>query len=76
MLEQEPYIDARSEKLRHDYSGLRSAVLVAQWRLIFKVCEECRRDQMQKRNPLECRRNEIDLPNRTVNIIDISNHYV
>ncbi len=75
MLAHELYMAARSERLRHDYSGLRSAVLVGQWRLIFKVCEECRHDQMQERNPLDCCRNEICLPDRMVNIIDISNHY-
>ena len=75
MLAQDPYTAARSEQLRHDYSGLRSAVLLDQWRLIFKVCEECRRDDMRERNPLDCCRNEVVLPDKTVNIIDISDHY-
>lgn len=75
MLKQEPYTAARSERLRHDYSGLRSAVLIDQWRLIFKVCEECRHQRLQKRNPLDCCQNEIALPDRTINIIYISNHY-
>ena len=75
LLTQDPYGAARSEQLRHDFAGLRSAVLLDQWRLIFKVCEECLRNQMQESNPLDCCRNEIELPDRTVNIIDISNHY-
>ena len=75
LLAEDPYSAAQSERLRHDYSGLRSAVLLAQWRLIFKVCEECKREGLQERNPLDCCRDEIVLPDRTVNIIDISDHY-
>ena len=75
LLAQDPYNAARSEQLRHNYSGLRSAVLIDQWRLIFKVCEECRLYGMQERNSLDCCKDQIDLHDKTVNIIGISNHY-
>lgn len=44
-------------------------------RLIFKVCEECICLQMRERNPLNCCRGEIALPRKTINIVDMSNHY-
>lgn len=75
LLAEDPYGAASSERLRHDYAGLRSARLLAQWRLIFKVCEECICLQMKERNPLDCCRGEIALPRKTINIVDMSNHY-
>ncbi|MYC06778.1 MAG: hypothetical protein F4X57_06360 [Chloroflexi bacterium] len=75
MLSTDPYAAARSERLRHDFSGLRSAVLVNQWRLIFNVYEECRRDGFQDNNPIDCCRNEVDTLVNTVNVIEISDHY-
>ena len=75
LLAQSPYQAAGSERLRHDFSGLRSAVLVNQWRLIFKVCEECRREGLRDRNPLDCCQNEFPTADRTVNVVEVSDHY-
>ena len=75
LLAQSPYQAAGSERLRHDFSGLRSAVLLNQWRLIFKVCEECRREGLRDHNPLDCCRNEFPTADRTVNVVEVSDHY-
>ena len=75
LLREAPYSAAGSHRLQWDLSGLRAADLVGPWRLIFKVCEECRKENLQERNPLDCCRGEISLPNNTINLLYIDNYH-
>jgi mRNA-degrading endonuclease YafQ of YafQ-DinJ toxin-antitoxin module len=45
---------ARSHRLAHDLAGLRAADVTNTLRVIFKVCEECRRRGDHELNPLDC----------------------
>ena len=75
LLEQDPYRAAGSERLKYDWVGLRSAELVQQWRLIFKICQECVRQNLQANNPIDCCRGDLESNDEFVNVIEISDHY-
>lgn len=70
----DPYRAARAERLRHEYAGLRSARMVNATRLIYRLCEECRRLGDQSRRPLDCCRDGVTA-DRTVNLLCLSEHY-
>jgi Txe/YoeB family toxin of Txe-Axe toxin-antitoxin module len=70
-----PYTAAGSHQLKWDISGLRAADLVGAWRLIFKVCEECRKQGLQNQNPLDGCRGETQLPNNTINFLEITDYH-
>ena len=75
MVLQVPYGAAKSERLKYNWARKRSARIDDKYRLIFKVCEECERDNQREPNHmtacLPC-----GVPLATVNFIDITNHYV
>ena len=74
-LRRDPYSTARSEQLRHNEAGLRSAGRQSgATRIIFKICEECRRRDEGHRWPLDCCLDGLT-PARTVNILCLSEHY-
>ena len=50
----DPYGACRSERLRHELSGKRSAQVDRGVRLIYTICEECRRLGDEERNQLDC----------------------
>lgn len=53
-LKNDPYHLADSHRLLGEYRGLRSVSVDGRWRLLFKICEECERDQLQQFWPLPC----------------------
>lgn len=53
-LEASPLEMGRSHQLQHNLKGLRSMDLGKNWRLLFKVCEECRREGWGADSPLPC----------------------
>src|SRR3990172_13419749 len=50
----DPYGACRSERLKHELSGKRSAQVDRSVRLIYTICEECRQLGDQERNKLDC----------------------
>jgi Txe/YoeB family toxin of Txe-Axe toxin-antitoxin module len=70
----DPYQAARAERLRHEFAGLSSARILGGTRLIYRICEECRRLGDQVRRPLDCCLTG-DTPDATVNILCLSEHY-
>ena len=69
-----PFHAARSERLRHELAGLRSARMVDATRLIFRICQECRQQREQQSLPLDCCiDNSTD--DRTINLLCLSEHY-
>jgi len=72
----DPYSAARSEQLRHNEAGLRSAGRQSDaTRIIFKICDECRRRNERARWPLDCCTGATITIDRTVNILCLSEHY-
>lgn len=73
---QAPYGAAKSERLRHDWAGKRSARIDDRYRLIYKVCEECqRRGEGEPNHMIDCLSCE-SVPVTTVNFLDITDHYL
>lgn len=70
----DPFRAARSERLRHEFSGLRSARMVEELRLIYRLCQECRQLGEQGRLPLECCLDDSTV-DRTINLLCLSDHY-
>ena len=70
----EPLRAARSERLRHQFAGLRSARVGDATRLIYRVCQECRQLGEQERLPLDCCVNNATA-DRTINLLCLSEHY-
>ena len=70
----DPYRAARAERLRYEYAGLRSARMVDATRLIYRICEECRRLDDRSRRPLDCCHDGATA-DRTVNLLCLSEHY-
>lgn len=70
----DPYSAAGAERLRYQYVGLRSARMIDATRLIYRLCEECRRLDEQDRLPLDCCLTG-EGPDRTINILCLSEHY-
>ena len=64
----EPLLAARSERLRHEFAGLRSARVADATRLIYRVCQECRQLGEQERLPLDCCLSSATV-DRTVNLL-------
>lgn len=74
LLRQDPYRAAHAERLKHDFAGLRSARLFGGVRVIYRICEECRRLGEQRRSPLDCCFSGAT-PDRTINLLCLSEHY-
>jgi len=70
-----PYSLAGSHRLKGNLSGLRAANLVGAWRLIFKVCEECRKQGLRDQNPIDCCRGEAQTPDNTINFLEIVDYH-
>lgn len=49
-----PYDAHGSHALRHDWSGFRSVEFDDRNRIIYRVCEECRKLQQTQLHPLQC----------------------
>jgi Txe/YoeB family toxin of Txe-Axe toxin-antitoxin module len=75
MVMEAPYGAAKSEKLRYDWSRKRSAHVDQQYRLIYKVCEECQKrsegEPNHMTNCLQCK----TVPTQTVNFLDIVDYH-
>ncbi len=75
VLFRDPYRAARAERLRTPYRGLRSARVNDEGvRLIYRLCEECRREGEQRLRPLDCCMDG-STEDRTVNVLCLSEHY-
>jgi len=74
VLLRDPYNAANAERLKHQYSGLRSARLFDATRLIYRLCEECRKLGEQDQLPLDCCLLSHTAA-LTVNILCLSEHY-
>ena len=70
----DPFRAARSERLRHEFAGLRSARVADATRLIYRICQECRQLGEQHRLPLDCC---VDSSTTafTLNLLCLSEHY-
>ena len=68
------YRAARAERLRARYRGLRSARIDDRVRIIYRLCEECRRDAEQHLRPLDCCLTG-STEEGTVNVLCLSAHY-
>ena len=75
LLQEDPYSAAGSHPLRWGLAGIRAATLVGPWRLLFKICEECRTQNLHASHPLDCCRGEIQTQDRTVNILDVVDYH-
>jgi len=74
MILEQPYKACKSEPLKHMFAGKRSARLDECYRIIYTVCEECRKQGHQETNLADCP-NCIDVPIQTVTFLDITDHY-
>ena len=75
MVMQAPYGAAKSEKLKYDWTRKRSAHVDDQYRLIYKVCEECRkRSEIEPNHMTNCLPCE-GVPAQTVNFLDIVDYH-
>lgn len=70
----DPRRSDRAERLRHQFSGLRSARVVDATRLILRICQECRQLGEQHRIPLDCCMDN-STADRTINLLCLSEHY-
>ncbi len=69
-----PYGACKSERLKYKWTRKRSAHIDKRYRLIFKVCQECERDNQQEPNHMvNCM--PCGVPLTTVNFLDITDHY-
>ena len=66
-----------SERLLRDHRGLRSARFGWRYRLLFKICGECRLYGDKQRYSLACCFDDdpITTPDATINILYVSDHY-
>ena len=71
---EEPYAAARAERLRHRFSGLRSARIDQSTRVIYRICAECRGSDAVEHWRLDCCKDGLT-PARTVNVLCLSEHY-
>ena len=69
------YRAGRAERLRGRYRGLRSARVDDRVRFIYRLCEECRREDEQHIRPLDCCISG-NTDDRTINVLLLSDHYV
>jgi mRNA-degrading endonuclease YafQ of YafQ-DinJ toxin-antitoxin module len=75
MVMQLPYGAANSHKLRYDWTRKRSAHVDDRYRLIYKVCEECRkRSEAEPNHMINCLPCE-GVPSETVNFLDIVDYH-
>lgn len=70
----DPYGACKSERLKFDYAGKRSARVNKSVRLIYTICEECRAVGDEERNALECCLAE-DCDLSRVTFLTITRHY-
>ena len=72
---QAPYGAARTERLKYDWAGKRSARIDERYRLIYKICEECqKRGEGEPNHMIDCLPCE-GVPVKTVNFLDVTDHY-
>ena len=73
----DPLQALHSERLLRDHRGLRSARFGWRFRLLFKLCGECRLHRDQARYTLECclAGDAETTPDNTINILYLSDHY-
>ena len=73
---QAPYGAAKSERLKYDWAGKRSARIDDRYRLVYKICEECqKRGETEPNHMTDCLPCE-EVPVKTVNFLDITDHYL
>ena len=70
----DPYHAARAERLKHPFTGLRSARIGRRIRLLYRLCEECRTFGDQSRRPIDCCETGAT-PARTLNLLYLTDHY-
>ena len=73
----DPLAALHSERLLREHRGLRSARFGWRYRLLFKLCGECRRYGDQSRFALSCclEHDAAPSPDLTINILYMSDHY-
>lgn len=70
-----PTAACKSERLKWDFSGKRSARLDRRHRIIYTICEECYQQGDQGRNLMDCPGCE-DVSAQTVNFLDITDYHL
>ena len=74
-IRQAPYGACKSEKLKYDWTRKRSGRLSEGLRIIYKVCQECRkRGEEEQNHMVNCLPCE-GVPDKTVNFLDITNYH-
>lgn len=71
---QEPYQGRGGHRLRFSFLGLRSADIDKGDRVIYRICEECRKLGDGSNRPIDCCEGA-NVPSETVNILCLSDHY-
>jgi Txe/YoeB family toxin of Txe-Axe toxin-antitoxin module len=71
---QAPYTACRSERLKHESRGQRSAQIDRLLRVIYTICEECRTQGDMEFNQLDCCAEE-DADLTRVTFLTITKHY-
>lgn len=70
-----PYGACKSEMLKYSWARKRSGRINDRWRIIYKVCKECRRRGQQEPNHMvECLSCE-EVSDDTVNFLDITDYH-
>ena len=75
LIRQAPYTACKSEPLKYKWARKRSGRINDRWRVIYKVCKECRRRGQQESNHMvKCLPCE-GVPDDTVNFLDITDYH-
>lgn len=75
LIRQAPLTACKSEKLKYAWANKRSGRLNDQFRIIYKVCKECRqRGEQESNHMVECLSCD-DIPDETVNFIVITDYH-
>lgn len=70
----DPYTAARAKRLTGRHTGRRSARLDRRWRIIYRLCVECRQLGDQARAPLDCCAHG-GTSDRTINILCLGDYH-
>lgn len=74
-INQLPYRACKSEKLKYNWARKRSGHINKKYRIIYKVCEECRkRNEGEPNHMIKCLSCD-DTPDKTVNYLAITDYH-
>lgn len=75
LIRQAPYTACKSHPLQYEWTRKRSGRINKQYRVVYKICKECRkRDEGERNHMVECLSCD-DTPDETVNFLAITDYH-